>query len=38
MEISTITGLLYNFFHIKNRGDLTYFMGIKVACNATAFT
>ena len=35
MEISTITGLLHNFFHIKNLGDLTYFIGIEVAHNAT---
>jgi len=33
MEIFAITSLLYNLFHIKNLGDLTYFLGIKVARN-----
>jgi len=35
MEISAITSLLHNFFHIKNLGDLTYFLGIEIARNAT---
>ena len=35
MEISTITSLLHNFFHIRNLGDLTYFLGIEVARNTT---
>jgi len=35
MEISNITNLLNNFFHIKNLDDLTYFLGIEVACNDT---
>ena len=35
MEISIITSLLHNFFHIKNLGDLTYFLGIEVAHNTT---
>jgi len=35
MEISTITSLLHNFFHIKNLGNLTYFLGIEVARNTT---
>jgi len=34
MEISAITSLLHNFFHIKNLGGLTYFLGIEVARNA----
>jgi len=35
MEISAITSLLHNFFHIKNLGDLNYFLGIEVTRNAT---
>ena len=35
MEISAITSLLHNLFHIKNHGDLTYFLGIEVVRNAT---
>jgi len=35
MEISNITNILNNFFHIKNLGDLSYFLGIEVARNAT---
>ena len=36
MEISNITKLLNSFFHIKNRGDLTHFLGIEVAPNVTS--
>jgi len=35
MEISNITNLLNNFFHIKNLGNLTYFLGIEVPRNTT---
>jgi len=36
MEISDITNLLNNCSHIKNLGDLTYFLGIEVARNVTS--
>ena len=36
MEISNITNLLNNFFHIKNMSDLTYFLGIEMARNTTS--
>jgi len=35
MEISNITNLLNSFFHVKNMGDLTYFLGFEVARNDT---
>jgi len=35
MEISNITNMFNNFFHIKNLGDLTYFLEIEVPRNDT---